>query len=186
MKVYDFDKTIFDGDSTAGFFLYCLRRRPALLRFLPGQGLAFLRLALGLVGKTACKQRFYRFFRGIPDIDALVADFWALRMSRVKGWYLAQRRPDDTVISASPEFLLRPACDALGVGCLIASRVDRKTGVYTGENCHGGEKVARFREVFGDAPIEEFYSDSLSDAPLADLAGRAFLVDGDRLLPWPR
>ena len=29
-----------------------------------------------------------------------------------------------------------------------------------------------------------FYSDSQSDAPLAAIADHAFLVKGDRLLPW--
>ena len=37
IDVYDFDGTIYDGDSTVDFWLYCLRRKPSLLRFLPHQ-----------------------------------------------------------------------------------------------------------------------------------------------------
>jgi phosphoserine phosphatase len=51
-------------------------------------------------------------------------------------------------------------------------------------NCHGEEKVRRYREAFGDAPIDEFYSDSYSDTPLAKLAAKAYLVKGDKRLPW--
>jgi phosphoserine phosphatase len=68
---------------------------------------------------------------------------------------------------------------------LIASRVDPKTGQYTGRNCDGAEKLRRFREEYGETPVEEFYSDALSDAPMARIAQRAFLVKGDRVTPWP-
>ena len=30
MNVYDFDKTIYDGDSTTDFIAWCIRRRPSL------------------------------------------------------------------------------------------------------------------------------------------------------------
>ena len=67
----------------------------------------------------------------------------------------------------------------------MASPVDPKTGKTIGLNCHGEEKVRRFREVYGDAQIDEFYSDSLHDTPLAKEAKRAFLVKKDEILPWP-
>ena len=87
------------------------------------------------------------------------------------------------IISASPEFLLKPICKKLGIKYLIASRVDPSTGMYLGENCYGEEKVRRFKKQFDTKP-EEFYSDSLSDAPMANIAEKAFLVDDDILIPW--
>ena len=36
-----------------------------------------------------------------------------------------------------------------------------------------------------DGHIENFYSDSLSDSPLAKLADRAWLVKKGKLSPWP-
>ena len=45
-------------------------------------------------------------------------------------------------------------------------------------------QVRRFREKFPDARIDEFYSDSHSDDPLAALAGKAVLVRGERLCAW--
>ena len=87
-------------------------------------------------------------------------------------------------MSASPRFLLEPVCAELGVRFLIASEVDPKTGVYSGVNCYGTEKVRRFYELFPDKTVDAFYSDSQSDRPLRDIALRAFLVRGDRLLDW--
>lgn len=184
MNVYDFDKTISYHDITAKFYFFCIRKNPLLLRYLPAQGFHFARFSLGFIKKTAFKERFYRFFRGIKDIDAYVSEFWAQNMSDVKQLYRDLHREDDVVISASPEFLLRPACDALGIKHLIASRVDKKTGKCTGENCYGEEKVLRFRAYFGDAEIDEFYSDSYSDTPLAKISKKAFLVSDDKLSDW--
>ena len=181
MNVYDFDKTIFRGDSTARFLAFCLRRHPGILRRLPGIGCEAGRLALGLTDKTGFKSRLFGFLRDIPDIDAEVAAFWVEDRERIQSWYLKQRRLDDLIISAGPEFLLTPVCPRL-----IASRVDPKTGAYTGKNCDGAEKLVRFRAAYGDAPVEEFYSDSLRDAPMAGIAARAFLVKGDRIEPWPK
>jgi phosphoserine phosphatase len=53
-----------------------------------------------------------------------------------------------------------------------------------GANCHDTEKVTRFREAHGEARIEEFYSDSRSDAPLAALAKRAYFIRNGRPEPW--
>ena len=110
--------------------------------------------------------------------------YGALVITVFRPWYLAQKQPDDLVVSASPEFLLAPACRRLGIRPPIASRVDARTGRYTGLNCKGAEKVSRFREQYPDAEIGQFYSDSRSDAPLAHLARRAFLVRGDSYTSW--
>ncbi len=184
-NVYDFDNTIYRGDSSVDFYRFCARRHPRMLADLPAVGTWFACMGLGLVEKTRVKQRLYRFLTLLPDTNALVAAFWEARRGRLKPWYLAQRRDEDVIISASPEFLLRPVCDALHV-TLLASRVDPRTGRYTGRNCHGAEKARRLKEALPECAVEAFYSDSLSDAPLAGLAARAFFVKGDRLLPWPR
>ena len=104
----------------------------------------------------------------------------------IKRWYLENHRPDDVVISASPEFLLRPVCKRLKIPVLMASVVDKKTGLYSGENCWGEEKVRRFYERFEDGKIDSFYSDSYSDAPLAEIAEKAFIVSGEKITPWDK
>ena len=184
MNVYDFDDTIFRGDSTRAFWAYCLKRAPGLARFLPRQCAAAVRYALGRTAKEAFKEAFFSFLQGVPDADAWAEDFWRTHERRFRPWYLAQKQPEDPVVSASPEFLLAPACRRLGIRPPIASRVDARTGRYTGLNCKGAEKVSRFREQYPDAEIGQFYSDSRSDAPLAHLARRAFLVRGDSYTSW--
>lgn len=184
VNAYDFDNTIFRGDSTARFLAFLLRKKPALTRFVFVWAWAAAKYALRLTDKTRMKQKIYSVFSRVEDMDALVEKFWKGNASRVKRFYLEGRRPDDIVISASPEFLLRGICADLGVGLLIASRVDPATGGYDGLNCHGKEKVRRLREAAPDVEIGEFYSDSHSDEPMARIAKRAFIVKGDRISDW--
>ena len=184
MNVYDFDNTILRGDSSARFFAWCLGHYPAMWLDIPGQALNGLLFILRLKPKQAFKQRMFAYLTRIGDVDAAVRRFWADNFARIKPWYAEKHQPDDVVISASPDWLIRPACERLGIHFVLGSPVDKATGVFHGRNCHGAEKVRRFREMFGDAEIDEFFSDSHSDDPLAALAQRAWLVKGERLLPW--
>ena len=183
MNVYDFDNTILRGDSSVRFFAWCLARYPRMWLDLPAQVVNGLLFLIKIRPKQAFKQRMFGYLRFI-DLDRALEGFWRANLPRVKDWYRAAHRPDDVVISASPAFLIAPACRALGIEAVLGSPVDARTGTFHGPNCHGEEKVRRFRARFGGAPIDEFYSDSHSDDPLARLARRAWLVRGDRLEPW--
>lgn len=185
MNVYDFDQTIYHGDSTVDFYFYCLRRRPWMAYSWPGTAVSFALYQAKIFNKTQFKRQMYQFLRAVGNTEQLVADFWRTHLKNIKPWYIKKtQRADDVIISASPEFLLKPACEQLGIQHLMASRVDPHTGKYTGVNCWGEEKVRRFYEMFGKVPIETFYSDSLSDTPLARLADTAWIVRGNDLIPW--
>lgn len=181
MNVYDFDKTLYPGDSTVDFYLFCLRKKPFLFRFLPMQAMGVLKYKLGLCDKTAMKQAFFSFLKGI-DAEAMTESFW-LSHRQLAAWY--QPQAEDVVISASPRFLLKPRCDQLGISHLIASEVDSQTGIFTGANCRGEEKVRRFRLLYPEQTVHAFYSDSLSDEPMARLAQKAFFIRHGKPEPWP-
>ena len=127
----------------------------------------------------------------------MVDAFWDKNESRLKVWYAEHCRrleageydvngvrPKTCVISASPEFIIQPICRRLGIDYVISTRMDTATGQIIGENCHGEEKPRRLNEVIEDLEIIEFYSDSYSDDPVACLAGRSFLVQGEDVLSW--
>lgn len=184
MNIYDFDETIYDSDSTKDFYFYCLRKYPKILYSVPAMIWTFFLYVLGAKTKTHFKEKMYRFLRYIPNINSALTDFWDINEYKIKHWYKNRQKDDDIIISASPEFLLEPICERCGIKHLIASKVDKKTGIYTGENCWGEEKVKRLYEKFPGAKCEEFYSDSLSDSPLASLADTAMIVRGSELTEW--
>ena len=185
MNAYDFDKTIFYPDSSACFFRYCLKKHPGVvLRVLPGAVGMFIRYPKKQLGARELKQQLFSFLRDLDDTEALVSSFWDENYSRIGAWYLKQKREDDVIISASPTFLLEPVCKRLGVE-LIATDMDQKSGEIRGENCHDVEKPRRFYQLHPGARPETFYSDSLSDSPMAEISEKAYLVRKHRLFPWP-
>lgn len=187
MNCYDFDQTIFFPDSSYCFFMYCLRHYPkAVLRALPATAVTGLLALLRLRDTRALKEKVFSFLPYLDDVDSVVECFWEESFDEgIAAWYLNQREDDDVIVSASPEFLLLPAVERLGVR-LIATRMDKHTGRILGNNCHDYEKVTRFYQVYPGQHPEKFYSDSLSDSPMARIADSAWLVE-DRvtLSPWP-
>lgn len=185
MNVYDFDKTIYYPDSSYHFFLHCLRRHPlAVLPVIPLALALGLRYWRGKISSKHLKEHLFSFLSRIRDVESEVEVFWEKHQKHLQDWYLQQRQDDDLIISASPEFLLRPISEKLGVS-LIATPMDARSGKIRGENCHDEEKTKRFKEKYQDAPIEAFYSDSLSDSPMASLSKTAFLVKKGKHFPWP-
>lgn len=184
MRVYDVDKTLYDGDSTLDFYHFCLRRQPSLVRYWPAQFFGLMAYVFGRRDKTQWKASFFIFLKGIRNLEDTLRLFWDAHLDKVALWYLAQKSPQDVWISASPTFLLKPLANRLGVHRLIASEVDPATGRFLSPNCHGPEKVRRFEAIYGQWPIQVFYSDHLSDAPLARKAKKAYLVKDHQRLPW--
>lgn len=184
MNVYDFDKTIYDGDSTLDFYFFSLKKSPMLIRFLPIQIIGFIKYMFGMYSKLQFKEKFYSFLKGIKDVDSMVELFWNENQDKIKDWYLKSKEESDVIISASPEFLLNNICRRIGIKHLIASEVNKNTGICEGENCYGEEKVLRFKKYFEKGEIKKFYSDSLSDAPISLMASERYIVTGNNILPW--
>ena len=182
INIYDFDNTIYRGDASLGFYFFCLRRQPSLLRYFPYQAWYFLLYLMRVVDKTAFKSAYFVFLRGLGDTKEVVNKFWEKRFGRIKRWYLTADHSKDVIISASPEFLLLPVFNELKAHKLIATKVDAKTGIIKGNNCRGEEKVARLLEVLDGSVIESTYTDTLSDLPILGLAKNQFIVKGDKIL----
>lgn len=184
MNVYDFDNTIYDGDSTIDFYFYCLKKNPNIIKRLPKQIVSFLKYKTGRIDKTLFKEIFFSFLSDLEEPTVIVNDFWNVNIGKIKKWYKEQQKKEDLVISASPHFLLKPACERIGVSYLLASEIDITNGNFKSKNCYGEEKVRRFQLEYGNRNVENFYSDSYSDEPMAELADKAFLVKGNRIIGW--
>jgi len=182
--VYDFDKTIYDGDSTLDFYIFCLLDNISLIRYFPFQLLAFILYKLKIKDKLYFKQKFFIFLIGISNIDEKIKVFWNLNERKMKKWYIDKEHQNDVIISASPEFLLEYVFKEIKINKLIATDIDKKSGIFNSPNCYGEEKVIRIHKEFDKFIIKEFYSDSLSDIYLAKLAMSSFLVKENYIKKW--
>ena len=125
----------------------------------------------------------------VPDFDKSIEAFWDREEKHIREWYLKQKKEDDLVISASPECIVKPMTDRLGIR-LIGSDYDWKENRFTGPCMYGRHKSTCLirNGMFLENVIDEFYSDSIYDTPLALCAEKAFLVKNKarEITPWPK
>lgn len=186
MNVYDFDNTIYRGESAVDLFQYYLKRDRSLLRYVPEVAAALVRYKRGKISideaLSVYGARVTAYFHTIPDFDADLKIFWDAHMHKIKPFYARLHRPDDVILSASPERVLAEVCRRIGLVHWIGTQIDEETGQIT-RLCFRENKVGCLLERFPDARIDNFYTDSFNDQPIIDLAEHAFLVKGDRIRP---
>ena len=178
MNVYDFDNTLYRGESGVHMFFYYLKKRPWLIcygpRLIPGL-IAYKRhqIALddvgGLLGGVLKK-----FMEGIENYEQDAKDFWDKHDHRLQPFYKELQRPDDLIISAGPEQSLKEVCGRLGVSRYIGTVISEEGDLEF--VCYRENKVKAFQEQYPDEQIDDFYTDSMNDKPLMDIAKRVFLV----------
>ncbi len=179
---YDFDGTIYDGDSSVDFYLFCLKRNKKVLLQLPIQIWGTILYILGLIDKTAFKEKIFSFLKRIDNVDDYIKEFWNQNEKKIKPWYLEQKKSTDVIISASPEFLLNPLKRKLKIDRVIATKTNKKTGKFESKNCHDYEKIKRYEEIYKNKKIKAFYSDSVkADRAMLEYANEAYLVKGDKV-----
>ncbi len=179
MNGYDFDDTIFKGNSFRRFYFYCLIRFPYILLLAPSQWVAFLLKVVGIIDENAFLNVVSWFMPLVP-CRRLINRFWDKNIHRIKAWYLNQKRDDDVVVSASPYFLVAEACRRLNVEC-IATDISYSAKLH-GRHCYAEEKVKAFSAKHNIANLRAFYSDSFSDTPMFKAARHGYLVKGDKII----
>ncbi len=115
----------------------------------------------------------------------MVHDRW-LRNDTVDLLQQHRRAGDRTVlVSASFEVYLRPLAELLGVDHVLATRLELRDGIATGDldgaNCRGPEKVARLHDWLGDRRAVRVvaYGDSAGDRELLADADEAHWMTSD-------
>ena len=186
MNVYDFDGTIFYSDCSIGFALWCLKRHPKLwFTYVPGLIKNLILYKTGMIPNYLMQRKMFGYLTMIDDFDEQIERYWDKYEKRISEWYMAQKRPDDLIISASPSCIIGPIAHRLGVN-YMATEYDREFGVFVNNLMYGKEK-AKYIIDHGFPMIENFYSDSLADTPLALCAEKAYLVKNNAttVVNWP-
>lgn len=185
MTVYDFDNTIYNGESGVDLFFYFFKRDPKLIYSLPWalhliKDYEFAKLPLETVLEKY-SGRIEEYGRTkIGDLDPIVDDFWNKNAYKIKSYYLKQRQEDDVIISACLDFVLEEICRRLGVKNFIGSEVDKENRRLI-RFCYRENKVKMFRERYPDGEIDVLYTDSFNDQPLMDISKNVYLVKGKKI-----
>jgi phosphoserine phosphatase len=186
VNVYDFDGTIFPGDCSVGFALWCANRHPKLwFTWFPRTVRAFVQYKRGKIPNYQLQRTMFSYLTVVDDFDVQIERYWDKNEKKIASWYLAQKRPDDLIISASPLCIIERIAGRLGVNC-VATEFDRELGVLINNLMYATEKSMYIID-HGFPLIENFYSDSLADTPMALCAEKAHLVtnNASTVVDWP-
>lgn len=181
MNIYDFDKTIYDGDSPIDFYKFCVKKNKLLILNSFKVLFYYFLYIFKMKNKNEVKEVFFSFLRKINNPEEVVNNFFEKYKYKIKEFYLLKNHSKDIIISASPEFLLKSFASYLKVKDLIASDVDIYTGKFKRDNCKGENKVKYLKEKYPKIIINEVYSDSLSDLPLMNISKNAYIVKGNKI-----
>ena len=186
MNVYDFDGTIFYSDCSIGFAFWCLKRHPKLwFTYFPSVIKSFFQYKKGKIPNYLMQRKMFSYLTMLDDFDVQIEKYWDKYEKRISEWYLAQKRPDDLIISASPSCIIGPIARRLGVN-YIATEYDLEYGDFVNNLMYAKEK-AKYIIDHGFPVIDNFYSDSLADTPIALCAEKAHLVTkkATKVNDWP-
>ena len=185
LNVYDFDGTIYDGDSSYGFIKFLICKKKSLIFHLPKMLLYTIKYKLKLITKENMKEVYFEIFNKFDNIDDLVNEFWDKNEYKIKDFFKNKKHTNTIIASATPKFIIEPISKKYKVKYLFGSPVDKKTGKYNGLNCHGYEKVRLIKEKYPDAIIETMYSDDINaDKPLLELANKSYVVKKNKIIDY--
>ena len=179
MKVFDFDNTIYDGESSVDFFLFCLTKKPSLIKYLP----LVLRMAILYKLKKLPIEKLNEVANKVMNIvieneknaDEFIKEFWKINKKKLRIDFLKMISDEDIIISASPKLLLNGVSDYLNTPHIYGTEIDfnNKESFYI---CYGENKLSLLKEKFPNLHIDEVYTDSFSDMPLIKHSDTAYII----------
>ena len=189
ISLYDFDGTIYRGDSSVDYALHCILRRPYLAPLVIVVSFLVALHKCGLVKKETAKALLFMI---MSPADVSIRTFVKKIRNKFNQETLAMMGRDiasgimPIVISAGPRLLVESAVQSFAAVTVIATETDpRHPWRLRSPNCSGEEKVRRLREwlamrrtSLGEVRITHVVSDSLDDIPLFQLGERCYFVRG--------
>ncbi|WP_300349972.1 HAD-IB family hydrolase [Clostridium sp.] len=209
LAIFDVDFTLTRKETLLQFFKFLIKDDKKNLRFIPRALFSGIMYGIKVYDEKMVKQSFLKFIDGIDEksLQILVKKYYDEVLSKIlykDSIDMIRKLKDEGckvfLISASPEFYLNELYNIKEVDVIIGTRFSINQGKFerkmVGENCKGEEKVIRLKEYLNEHNIEVDYknsymfSDSLSDKPLLDLVGNAYLInykknnDTYKILKW--
>ena len=184
IKVFDFDNTIYKGESSIDFALFMMRSNKRVILYLPSIFWNLLRYKLCIVDReklqAAITDAVKFIVRDKEEVLRLADSFWKKHVRKLDKRMLDSISADDVIVTASPSFLISAAGNRLKTKNIIGSvlDLDKKEVAYLN---FGENKVKKYRELYGTESIGCFYTDSFNDKKMMDISDRVFLVKNGKL-----
>ena len=179
MKAFDFDNTIYRGESSIDLAVYMIRNNKKIILYLPMIFKNLVKYKLCMIGREEMEIILNDFCQAVmgdkDEVPEIIDRFWQTHTHKLNRRILKLISPEDIIITAGPDILINGIRDSLHTDHIISSEVDLNSGRFTYLNFKDN-KVRRFKELYGDTPIDVFYTDSYNDRALMEISDRVFLV----------
>lgn len=184
MKVFDFDNTLYHGESAIDFVLYLMKKNKKIILWVPRILFGLLQYKFCLISKEEITRQTNEFMKSVikdkKEVEDTVAEFWEKYSRYLNTELLNQVEEEDAIITAGPSFLIEYIKDKLGTSNLMCSDVNLEKREVINFN-FGENKVTCYKERYGDKPIDSFYTDSYNDKAMMDVSQKVFLVKGRKI-----
>ena len=182
MRAFDFDNTIYNGESLFDFYLFSIKYNPRVAKYIP---IVIFNLFKYKLGKTtmedleiAVKKYAFNYLNSFDKKEEMVKVFWDKHIKNIKPWYTPQ--DDDIIVTASFNLIMDEICNRLGIKNCVCSVVNRDTMEVEHLNFRDNKRKT-FAERYKNKEIDEFYTDNMVDKPMIDIAKKAYLVKGNKI-----
>lgn len=183
MNVFDFDNTIYDGETLIDFALHYVRTDPKIWKYVPKLLIICFKDAFHLFSVEEAIEAYASFLEGyfihIKTLDEDVIKFWNKNEKKIKPWYNEIRQDDDIIVSGSTDFCLMKLWKEWVLKTMSVLQLI-KTGKFK-RLCFLENKVKIFNELYPNAHIDNFYTDSMNDKAMMDIADHVYLVNGNKI-----
>lgn len=184
IKVFDFDNTIYRGESSVDLALFMIKNNKKILLYLPSIFVNMIKYKLCLVKKEKLIKKINNFMSAIifdrKELLELVERFWSKKIHKLDRKMLKRINRDDVIITAGPDFLIHGIKKLLNTNNIISSEIDEAKNKMKYFN-FGDNKVKRYKELYGDKRISCLFTDSYNDRALMDISDKVFIVKKGRL-----
>lgn len=184
VNVYDFDNTIYYGETLVDFILYYIKTDRKIWKYVPKLIIIAIKDALHLFTVEQAIEAYASFLEGyyvnLGDTTQNVIKFWDKNEKKIKPWYAKVQKESDIIVSGSTDFILDEIMKRMGIKHYIGSSIDKKTGKFI-RLCFLENKVKAFYEIYPDRHIENFYTDSMNDKAMMDIADNVYLVKKNKI-----
>ena len=180
MQAFDFDNTIYKGESSFDFALYVVKHDLKLLRYLPAiikVLLSYKSAKMSVDEYTELLNKYISIFLDNKEkILELVEGFWQTHERKLYLNMLEKIHFNDVIITTAPDFLMRGIRKRLRTGNILCTKTDLKKGKLIYLNFHEN-KVKSFKKKYPKKTIKNFYTDSYNDEPFMEFSKNVYLVN---------
>jgi hypothetical protein len=156
-----------------------IRNNKKIIFFLPMIFTNLVKYKLCMIGREEMEIILNDFCQAVmgdkDDVPKIIEKFWQTHSHKLNKGILKRISPEDIIITAGPDILINGIRNRLHTDHIISSEVDLDSGRFTYLNFKDN-KVRRYKELYGDTPIDVFYTDSYNDRALMEISDRVYLV----------